>query len=124
LGRALAAAVLLLAAAPALPAEPWTSTDLALEAAFGAALLADWLQTRQIPRTPDAPGGLEETNPILGRRPSAGRVNGYFAAAGAAHLAIAALLPRPWRSVWQTTTLGLECLTVRSNLALGLRLTF
>jgi hypothetical protein len=120
----LTAAALLLSATAARPHDPWTPYELTLEAAFATALVADWLQTRQIPRTPDAPGGLEESNPLLGRRPSAARVNAYFALAGAGHLAVAALLPRPWRTAWQVAGLGVECFAVRSNLGVGLRVTF
>lgn len=41
---------------------------------------ADWLQTRQIAHNPDR---WSETNTMLGRHPSIGRVNNYFALTGA-----------------------------------------
>ena len=122
--RALLAVALLLAAPAASALEPWTSYDTALEVAFAGALVADWLQTRQIARTADGPGGLEESNPLLGRRPSGPHLGGYFAAAAVGHLAVAAVLPRPWRTVWQATWIGLEGLSIRKNASLGLRVTF
>lgn len=124
MGRALAAVAMLLVAPVAGALETWTVGDTALEAAFGAVLLVDWMQTRQIASTRGEPGAVEEMNPILGRRPTAARVNGYFVAAGAGHVAVAFLLPRPWRTVWQATWVTLEGLSIRNNAALGLSLSF
>ncbi len=76
---------------------PWSQRDRALAVAFTAALLMDAAQTRRLAR-----GGWHdfyETNPILGPRPSEGRVNTYTAVAGLAVLGVAAAAPkraRPW----------------------------
>jgi hypothetical protein len=76
---------------------PWCARDHALAVAFTTALLIDAAQTRRLAR-----GGwrdYEESNPILGRNPSEGRVNAYTAVAGLAVLGVAAVAPkrvRPW----------------------------
>jgi hypothetical protein len=76
---------------------PWSPRDRALAVAFTTALLIDAAQTRRLAR-----GGwrdFEETNLILGKNPSEGRVNTYTAVAGLAVLGVAAAAPkrvRPW----------------------------
>ncbi|HYT71522.1 MAG TPA: hypothetical protein VEK78_09075 [Gemmatimonadales bacterium] len=75
----------------------WRATDIALAGGFTAALLIDAGQTRGLAR-----GGWRnwrETNPLLGPRPSVGRINTYTAVAGLAVLGVAAVVParvRPW----------------------------
>ncbi|HEY7193009.1 MAG TPA: hypothetical protein VH439_04645 [Gemmatimonadales bacterium] len=76
---------------------PWSARDRALAAGFTVALLIDAAQTRRLAR-----GGwrdFDESNPILGRHPSEGRVNTYTAVAGLTVLGVAAVAPkrvRPW----------------------------
>jgi len=76
---------------------PWSPRDRALAVGFVTTLLIDAAQTRRLAR-----GGwrdYEETNLILGRNPSEGRVNTYTAVAGLAVLGVAAAAPkrvRPW----------------------------
>ena len=75
----------------------WGSRDLALGSGFTAALLVDAAQTRRLAR-----GGwadYRESNPVLGPRPSVGRVNTYTAVVGLTVLGVAAVAPkraRPW----------------------------
>jgi hypothetical protein len=75
----------------------WSQRDVALAGGFVAALLIDAAQTRRLAR-----GGwrdFEESNPILGPRPSVGRVNTYTALSGLTVLGVAAVAPkraRPW----------------------------
>ena len=76
---------------------PWPSSDAALASGFAAALLIDAAQTRRLARS----GWRDyyETNPILGPRPSVGRVNTYTAVVGLTVLGVAAVAPkraRPW----------------------------
>jgi len=76
---------------------PWSARDRALAAGFVTTLLIDAAQTRRLAR-----GGwrdFEESNPILGRHPSEGRVNTYTVVAGLTVLGVAAAAPkrvRPW----------------------------
>lgn len=51
------------------------TNDESLLTATTAAVAIDWLQTRQIAKNPDR---WYETNPLLGRHPSVGRVNSHF----------------------------------------------
>ena len=55
-------------------AEPWTETQQALAATYLTAHAIDWAQTRNIGRNPR----YEEMNPILGRKPSSGKIDAYF----------------------------------------------
>ncbi|HKC40848.1 MAG TPA: hypothetical protein VKC15_15010 [Gemmatimonadales bacterium] len=76
---------------------PWRASEVVLAGGFTAALLLDAAQTRRLAR-----GGwrdFHETNPLLGPRPSVGRVNTYTAVVGLSVLGAAALAPkraRPW----------------------------
>jgi hypothetical protein len=75
----------------------WGSRDLALGSGFTAALLVDAAQTRRLARGGWA--GYRESNPVLGPRPSVGRVNTYTAVVGLTVLGVAAVVPkraRPW----------------------------
>ena len=75
----------------------WTSSHTALASAFLVTLLIDAAQTRQLAR--EGWIGFRESNPLLGERPSVGRVNSYTALAGLSVLGAAAAAPprlRPW----------------------------
>ena len=75
----------------------WTSSHTALASAFLVTLLIDAAQTRQLAR--EGWIGFRESNPLLGERPSVGRVNSYTALAGLSVLGAAAVAPprlRPW----------------------------
>lgn len=76
---------------------PWSQRDRALAVGFVTTLLIDAAQTRRLAR--GGWRGYDESNPILGRHPSEGRVNAYTAVAGLAVLGVAAAAPkraRPW----------------------------
>ena len=120
---AFAIAALLLAAPAAAQDDPaqaddrrWSALDLTLESACVVTLAIDWLQTR--------PMNDEELNPLLGRHPSRTAVDVYFAGSALGHLAIAALLPRPWRTIWQATVVGMEIGVVSRNYFAGIKLGF
>jgi len=75
----------------------WTPAHTALASAFVVTLLIDAAQTRSLARQ----GWVDfrEANPLLGPRPSVGRVNSYTALAGLSVLGAAAVAPprlRPW----------------------------
>ena len=53
-------------------------------------LILDWLQTRAIAKNPSL---FYEMNPILGKHPTIGRVNVYFAACILGYLGMALTLP-------------------------------
>lgn len=82
----------------ALPARvSWNRSHTALAGAFVVTLLIDAGQTRALAR--HGWTGFREANPLLGDRPSVGRVNAYTAVAGLTVLGAAAVVPprvRPW----------------------------
>ncbi|MDB5813502.1 MAG: hypothetical protein JWN23_619 [Rhodocyclales bacterium] len=77
---------------------------------------ADWLQTRQIARDPDH---WYETNALLGRHPSIGKVNNYFALTGALlYTACESGYGGKWvKYIWIATEAG----TVAHNLSAGIQ---
>ena len=105
-------------AAPA--AEPWTTTDKTLAAAFWTTHMLDWAQTLDIERHP----GLYETNPLLGKHPTRGQINRHFVAMGIAHLALEVYLPAKPRRIMESVTLGWQIRCVSGNYQLGLKATF
>ena len=111
LAAAVATAGLLALHAPAARADKWTKTDTAVEAACAGLLIADWGQTLD--------RRYEESNPILGKRPTEAAVTGYFLGVITLHLAIARVLPRPWRTLFQGTTIGVEGHSIYANWRLG-----
>lgn len=104
--------------AVATAADPWTKQDVALEATYILLHALDWGQTRQIARAPDR--YYEALNPLLGRHPSQGRVDAYFALSTIAHAGITHLLPAKYRPYWQGVTIGISGYCVGLNLSIGL----
>lgn len=91
---------------------------LALTAIAVLLLILDWRQTLQIARDP----GRRELNPILGPKPSVGRVNVYFAAWVGVLIAGAFLLPHIAALVLMLVVIAVETWTVSRNYRRGLRL--
>jgi hypothetical protein len=83
-------------------------------------LLLDAAQTLDIKNHPD----LYETNPLLGRHPSDGKIAAYFIGAGFAHNAITKKLPTEYRAAWQYGWAALEIVTIVRNRQLNLRFNF
>lgn len=108
----------------------WARTDTVAEVVSLLPYVIDWGQTLHIAnheREYFADGSwenCEETNPILGRKPSRGRVNIYFATSIAGHFLISRLLPNPYRRIWQAVTFGYEVGMVVKNDAIGIRIEF
>ena len=98
----------------------WTHTDTALQLSYTALHIADWGQTLDIENHPDR----FETNPVLGRYPTRGEINTYFASTLALHWLIARLLPQKWRSQFQLGTIALEFDVISDNHSAGIRLNF
>ncbi len=87
----------------------WKARDTALELSFVASAAIDWHQTMWITDT------CRETNPMIGRCGNVIAPSIYFPIAIAVHAAIAYILPRPWREVFQAFTVGMEASTIYSN---------
>jgi len=99
----------------------WTRSEIALATGFTATLLMDASQTRGLAR--GGWNGFRELNPLLGSKPSVGRINAYTAVAGLAVLGVAAAVParaRPW--VLAAAFL-VESFTVSRNARAGIPIT-
>ena len=95
----------------------WRWHDTALELVFAGVTTVDMLQTLSFRRC-----GIREANPVLGRDPNQFRVVGGISLAVLGHAAIAYVLPRPWRTIWQTMWLGVEVDAVGHNVSAGIRM--
>jgi hypothetical protein len=98
----------------------WTASHTALASAFTVVLLVDAAQTRDLARR--GWPGFREANPLLGSRPSVGRVNTYTALAAVSILGAAAAAPprlRPWLL---GAALAVEAVTVGGSVRNGLPL--
>ncbi|MBW2610685.1 MAG: hypothetical protein JRC68_10140 [Deltaproteobacteria bacterium] len=99
--------------------DPWTKTDKILEGTYLTLHCVDWLQTRSADWDE-----FYETNPILGRAPSKGKVDLYFLGTGILHPIITHVLPQKYRKYWQAVTIGMEAYTVGNNYHIGMRIGF
>jgi hypothetical protein len=99
---------------------PWTTADTVFETAVAASVALDLAQTSALLHR----GGMHETNPILGRRPSDGSLMLYGGACAVLHAGIARLLPYPYRRVWQVAWVGIEAVQIRDNWQASGRLEF
>jgi len=100
----------------------WAPAHTALAGAFVVTLLIDAAQTRELARQGWV--GYRETNPLLGVRPSVGRVNSYTALAGLSVLGAAAAAPprlRPWLL---GAAIAVQALTIGSSMHQGLPIRF
>jgi hypothetical protein len=95
----------------------WTGEDSAREAVYLGFHVMDWGQTLDIADHPDR---WHENNPLLGSHPSRGRVNRHFVLTALLHPVVSYLLPRPYREVWQYSTIGLQVVVVGNNARLGI----
>ncbi len=112
-GALLTVAFILLCFSPANALDEITWDQIGLEAAYLTLHCIDWGQTLNIADNPDR--YWEAVNPILGKHPSRGRVNLYFAATAMAHIAGTILLPSRYRYLWQGVAIGIEACMVRKN---------
>jgi len=101
--------------------ETLTYSDVLLEAIFIGLVLVDWGQTLNIA---DNPQRYHEYNPILGRHPSRGEVNTYFALAIPLHTVVTYALPQKWRKYWLVGTIVPQAVCVGNNFAIGLRVSY
>ena len=95
-------------------ADEWTTTDTVVESGCIALFWVDWRQTLD--------RRYQESNPILGSRPSRAAVDIYFLAVISTQVVAARLLPSPWRHVFQGITIGIEGRSVFNNWRLGVHL--
>jgi len=123
-------------------ADPWSKTDVALQAAYTVLHVVDWGQTHWISNNPTIthhesssnPDGSatfsswktyrQEGNSILGKNPSKQKINAYFVSTLLLHTTISHFLPSKYRTAWQAVTISLEGLVVSKNIKAGVEFNF
>jgi hypothetical protein len=112
-------------------AEEWKAADYKLLGAATTLLVIDWGQTRNmtrsplyITRCPDCQAPYYEHNPILGKSPTIGEVDKYFALAILGTAGISYVLPSKYRRYFLGGVIVLETLIVAHNHHIGLRVDF
>jgi len=100
----------------------WTPSHTALASVFVVTLLIDAAQTRELARQGWV--GFRESNPLLGERPSVGRVNSYTALAGLSVLGAAAAAPRRLRPWLLGAAIAVQAFTIGSSVRQGLPIRF
>jgi hypothetical protein len=78
-------------------------------------MLMDLMTTLDIKNHPEQ----HEMNPVLGSHPKNGKVYAWMGSIMVGHAAVAYLLPKPFRGVWQSTFIGMELSAVRNNTICG-----
>jgi hypothetical protein len=86
------------------------------EGAFQTALIADWDQTKQAVHDPV---GYDEQNPIIGKTPSAERVNAYMILAGLGQYGGYKALPDKYKFPYALGSALLESSVVKKNMDKG-----
>ncbi len=109
----------------------WTWEDTALQTVYSGFLVADWSQTLHTARdhitqhnfrtgfTPyyESQDGAQR---FIGKYPSKRNVNMYFTTMMIGHAAVSYLLPKPYRTIWQSFYIIYEYDTVQKNRDIGL----
>jgi len=107
--------------------DSWTAEDTVRQTIFTAITCVDWLQTKEIADNPR----FYETNKILGRDPSQGKINRYFILALTGHVLASWLMPSKMnikgyiihpRAIWQYLSIGVESGFVCHNYNIGVSL--
>ena len=120
-------------------AEKWTWEDTAFESVFVVLAVVDWGQTRWMAERNYKWDGIQypECNPILGNKPSTGKVDFLIPLGIIFHGFISMALPSKYhviageyeydiypRKIWQYIWIGFEGATVLGNNSLGARIEF
>jgi len=80
----------------------------------------DWGTTLDMVDRPE----YYETNPILGKHPSKGNVNTYFACSMLLNYLLADFLPSDARTFWLGLNIFVSAIMVENNYSIGLRMNF
>ncbi len=101
--------------------DPWTTDQILLQTASTTLGIIDWGTTLDIASNPDE---YWEINPVLGKHPSRGEVNRYFAASVLSKILITHLLPSKYRKWWLGLNIGISGYMVKNNYKIGLKMDF
>jgi hypothetical protein len=92
--------------------DPLGAVDYALWGTSSALVVVDWGQTHALV-------ARGESNPVLGRHPSAGAVNRYMVSVLAVNALVSRIHGREWRRVIWAFVVGAELATVYRNQRVG-----
>jgi len=96
----------------------WNKSDTIREVGWQIIHFIDWKQTLYIADNPDE---YYEINPILGKHPSKGKINGYMIISSISHAGISYLLPPKYREIFQYISIGVSSVAVISNFNVGIQ---
>jgi len=103
-------------------ADEWTKTEIGLQVLSTGLQILDWKMTLDIVDRENE--GYWEMNPILGKHPSKGNVNTYFAISAASNILISHFLPSGWRKVWLSSRIIISGYLINRGYGIGLRFNF
>ena len=95
--------------------QTWASSDTSLQSAFIVLTFMEWRQTREFSIHRDRYSESYKVNPLLSRDPSARDANRAAAASLLVHTGLAFVLPKPYRTIWQSFWIGVQGGAVLSN---------
>ena len=101
--------------------DDWDSASKYLAGSALASTLADWSETRYIAKHPDE---FYEANRVLGKHPTTGKVDAYFAGSIALTYFIADQLPSNYRKIFLGSISVVEISFVNHNKSLGIGWSF
>lgn len=104
-------------------ADKWSKLDITLETTFTTLIIVDYMQTVQITRSPAIPS-QGESNPIMGRYGERVPPEAYFPIVLLGHMAIAHILPSPYRKIWQGFGIAVQVDAVKTNWQAGYSYSF
>ena len=96
----------------------WSKTDIFLQLSFAGLAFVDAMQTVYF-----IEHGGHEANPVLGGHPSKQEIALGIGGLILGHVLVSAILPKPWRSVWQGAGIGVEIMATAHNAGRGIQLT-
>jgi hypothetical protein len=102
----------------------WATEDYVLQISAVTLQVTDWMQTSHAMK--NQADTIQENNPLLGQQPSRGRLTIYFLGCISGHTVIAMVLPKPYRTIWQSFWIGVQTRQIGRNIQVvgGLRLSF
>jgi hypothetical protein len=104
-------------------ADKWSKLDITLEGTFTTLMIVDYMQTVEIIRAP-IDENRRESNPIMGRHGERVPPEAYFPVMLLGHMAIAHVLPSPYRKIWQGVGIAVQVDAVKANWQAGYTFSF
>ena len=102
----------------------WSDSDKGMFVASTVAITADWMTTRYYSKHQSDFPQYYETNPILGKHPTAQSVDLYFAALVVSNYYIADWLPPEFRGFYLGLRTGAHASAAMGNVRIGWKMQF